>query len=79
MPKKFINCNVCGYEFEPLMINHYITRDDGKIGFAALSASKEPIIWDTFDCPKCGCQVRVQERKRIDIHNIDKTVPPAEE
>lgn len=25
------------------------------------------LLYDTFDCPSCGCQIAVQERKRIYI------------
>lgn len=64
MTKK-IKCNVCEHEFEAKANKHYISRDNGKTGFAAsLGAHDEDKIFDTFDCPECGCQVIAQERKR---------------
>lgn len=60
-----IKCNICEHEFEPTIEGHYISRDDGKKGmFAAIASNQEEKIYDTFDCPKCGCQVVAQERKR---------------
>ena len=60
-----IKCNVCGCEFPPIAERHYIARDDGKVGIvAAFQANPEEKIYDAFDCPNCGCQMIVQERKR---------------
>lgn len=57
-------CTVCGQQF-PLQIGgHYISRDDGKTGMVTLFKDDESHLYDTFDCPNCGCQNVVQNRKR---------------
>ena len=62
---KMITCNVCGYQFWPTVERHYLTRDNVVVGIAsAFKSNGEPNIYDTFDCPKCGCQSIAQERKR---------------
>lgn len=44
---------------------HYISRNNGKSGLVAVFESNpEEILYDTFDCPVCGCQIIAQERKR---------------
>lgn len=57
-------CKVCNKEFELQKEGHYIARDVGKSGLAALAGGKEETLYDTFDCPRCGCQNTMQERKR---------------
>ena len=64
-----IKCKVCGNEFNPIVERHYISRDGGKIGVIdALVSKPEEKLYDTFDCPECGCQVVVQERKRAYVN-----------
>ena len=60
-----IKCKVCGCEFVPVIDKHYISRDNGESGLSAAFKSAEMNIYDTFDCPACGCQIIVQERKRV--------------
>ena len=61
---KMIICNVCGYQFWPTLERHYLTRDNGTVGFAsAFKSIDECNIYDTFDCPKCVCQSVVQKSK----------------
>lgn len=60
-----IKCEVCGNEFEPMIVNHYISRDEDFSGIAAVARKEEVKLYDTFDCPQCGCQVIAKERKRI--------------
>lgn len=60
-----IKCKVCESEFPPMIEKHYVSRDEGRVGpFANLNKAEEK-IYDTYDCPVCGCQVVVQERKRV--------------
>ena len=60
-----IKCKVCGCEFNPIVERHYVSREQGKIGIAAaLGSNDETKLFDTFDCPQCGCQIIVQQRKR---------------
>lgn len=60
-----LKCKICGTEFPAIKERHYISRDAGKIGLsAALGSKDEEKIYDSFDCPMCGCQVVAQDRKR---------------
>lgn len=66
-----LKCNICGTEFPAVKERHYIARDNGKTGLSsAFSSNDEEKIYDSFDCPMCGCQVVVQERKR-DFETIE--------
>lgn len=59
-------CKICGLEYELKVGNHYISRDPGRTGvISALAGGQEEALYDTFDCPHCGCQNVVQERKRF--------------
>lgn len=61
-------CSVCGGTFPLVVKEHYISRDDGQVGVVALfKAQPEDQLYDTFDCPHCGCQNIVQKRKRMYI------------
>ena len=66
-------CKVCGYEFTPTISKHYIARDDGEFGLVAAFKSAECKLYDSFDCPVCGCQMIVQERKREYIQRVQST------
>ena len=60
-----IKCKVCECEFNPTVERHYISRSEGKTGLAAaLGNEHETKLFDTFDCPQCGCQNIAQQRKR---------------
>lgn len=60
-------CKVCSKEFEFKKEFHYISRDaDGEDDWGE---EEEVKIFDTFDCPHCGCQNVMQERKRVDKSN----------
>lgn len=61
---KKVTCKICGFEFPPIDANHYISRDSEKTGIVNAISGQESKIFDTFDCPWCGCQNIVQERKR---------------
>lgn len=72
-----IKCKVCGCEFEVIKDRHYISREEGKIGLSVAFCSNEEVkLYDTFDCPICGCQIVVQKRNRAfkeyDIENEKK-------
>lgn len=60
-----LKCKICGTEFPAISERHYISRDLTKTGLAAvIQATDEPSLFDAFDCPNCGCQTIVQQRKR---------------
>ena len=67
-------CKVCNKEFELQRKDHYIARDNGKTGLSALAGGSEEELYDTFDCPHCGCQNVMQKRKRsyIDIEVVEE-------
>ena len=70
-----MKCKVCGTNFELKVDNHYITRDEVVIrtGISSIVGSNNEIeskLYDTFDCPVCGCQNVMQERKRIAISRL---------
>lgn len=57
-------CKICSKEFEFKKEFHYISRDED--GEDDWGEEEEVKIFDTFDCPHCGCQNVIQERKRVD-------------
>lgn len=61
-----LKCKICGTEFPATKDKHYITRDNGVNGGLnqSLHGKQEEQLYDCFDCPNCGCQVIIQERKR---------------
>lgn len=64
-----MECKICGKDFELKVDNHYIVRDEEiqRLGIASIVGSnteKESKLYDAFNCPYCGCQNVVQERKR---------------
>lgn len=71
-------CKVCGKEFELKLENHYVSRDNQPTGLAVLAGSKESSLYDTFDCPFCGCQNTVNQRKRM-IYYEEEYEPYEEE
>lgn len=65
-----LECKICGCKFNAIEERHYISRDNGKTGIAvAFGSTNEETLYDSFDCPMCGCQVVAKERKRIYIPN----------
>lgn len=64
-------CKVCNKEFELQRKDHYVARDNGRTGLSALAGGSEEELYDAFDCPHCGCQNVMQERKRSCINEDD--------
>lgn len=62
--KKKILCAVCGAEMDLTAARHYVVRDGTTAGLASALSSAEPVLYDAFDCPQCGCQNVMGERKR---------------
>lgn len=64
MTKGCTICEVCGREFPLVASDHYIARDPSiKGALIGLTGHDEPKIYDAFDCPYCGSQSAMQERK----------------
>lgn len=65
MVKGLMTCKVCGRDFALNAEDHYIARDVMKKGgvVPAIIGDVEATLWDAFDCPHCGCQNVIQERK----------------
>lgn len=59
-----MECKICGKDFELKLDNHYVSRDNETNGIIKAIRSEEENIFDTFDCPYCGCQNIIQQRKR---------------
>ena len=61
-------CKICNKEFELQKKDHYVARDNGRTGLSAIAGGSEEELYDAFDCPHCGCQNIMQERKRSCIN-----------
>lgn len=59
-----LTCDVCGVEFKPNSSLHYISRDREGVTLSLFSKATEPAMYDSFDCPYCGCQAYTKIRKR---------------
>ena len=54
-----MKCNICGKIFIPKNQNRYLTAEPTTL---ANSFNGGGAVYDTFDCPRCGCQHRVSIR-----------------
>ena len=74
--KGMTTCKVCERDFALMAEDHYIARDPqregGQIGIV-IAGREEAKNFDAFDCPHCGCQNIMQERKMFWTggYNID--------
>ena len=60
-----LKCKVCGTEFPALRERHYVSREGTKTCVVQLiTYNPEPALFDSYDCPNCGCQINVQGRNR---------------
>lgn len=59
-----IKCDVCGFSFYPTKNGHYIAREETKTGLCTTISNTEASLYDTFDCPLCGCQHIAAKRLR---------------
>lgn len=57
-------CIVCGRDFPLLAENRYTARENVKTRIAALTTGGEESLFDAMDCPHCGCQNILNQRKR---------------
>lgn len=64
MSKGMIECKVCHREFALVEEDHYVAHDPEPIGSLATLTCKDPAYqYDAIDCPHCGCQNLLQNRK----------------
>lgn len=68
-PKR--TCCVCLMEFDLAVERHYIARDKSMSGLSSAWSSPEPELYDSIDCPICGCQNILQKRKRNFVTEAD--------
>ena len=62
--KGMTTCKVCGRDFALMEEEHYTAREPQKTGVLANLANTDVArMFDAFDCPHCGCQNIMQERK----------------
>ena len=62
---EMLKCKVCGIKLRPTTWRKYTVVDNKTTGVvAAIVGTENPIIYDAFDCPNCGCQIIVNERLR---------------
>lgn len=61
--KGMTTCKVCGRDFPLMAEEHYVVRDGEKKGLVSVISDQEAVQYDAFDCPCCGCQNIMQERK----------------
>ena len=54
-----MKCKVCGKRFVPKSEKRYLITKTRSIA-DALSGGEN--VFECFDCPRCGCQIVVQER-----------------
>lgn len=57
-------CSVCGRDFPLIAEKAYAARDAEQGSLAAIVGDMESWWYDVIDCPHCGCQNVLQERKR---------------
>lgn len=76
---KRLKCKICECEFVPEKKDHYISRDEVTVGFSSIVGGMEEKNYDTFDCPQCGCQNIVGERKRMLFHEFLNNLEEEEE
>lgn len=63
-----VKCVVCNKDFELIKENRYTSRDECRKGISAIAGGSEETLYDTFDCPYCGCQNVMQKRRRSYIN-----------
>lgn len=62
--KGVATCKVCGRDFPLIMGEHYIAHEPKHEGsIYSLVSTDKASEFDAFDCPHCGCQNVMQERK----------------
>ena len=58
-----IKCRVCGFEWTPTKEDHYIAEAETRFN-TLFNADTKTVFYDAWDCPVCGAQFAVGDRKR---------------
>lgn len=58
-----IKCRVCGFEWTPTKEDHYIAEAETMFN-TLFNADTKTVFYDAWDCPVCGAQFAVGDRKR---------------
>ena len=74
-----LKCKICGFDYSPMINEHYVSRDNSESGIATAIKKTEGNLYDTFDCPVCGCQMIAQERKRVYNETIIEVIKEVDE
>ena len=74
-----LKCKICGFDYSPMINEHYVSRDNGESGLTSVIKKTEGNLYDTFDCPVCGCQIIAQERKRVQNEDIIEVIKEVDE
>ena len=74
-----LKCKICGFDYSPMINEHYVSRDNGEFGLISVIKKTEGNLYDTFDCPVCGCQIIAQERKRVYNETIIEAIKEVDE
>lgn len=74
-----LKCKICGFDYSPMINEHYVSRDNGESGLTSVIKKTEGNLYDTFDCPVCGCQIIAQERKRVYNETIIEAIKEVDE
>lgn len=62
--KGMTTCKICERDFPLIVEDHYVAQDPQKVGaIANLVSVDRAFEFDAFDCPHCGCQNIMQNRK----------------
>ncbi len=60
--KRKITCPICRFKFYPTPETRYTAVEPTGEGICTLLSSEPQRRYDAFDCPACGCQMRVGMR-----------------
>ena len=62
--KGMATCKICGRYFPLIVEDHYVAQDVKREGSIYTLVGGDKIgMFDAFDCPHCGCQNVMQNRK----------------
>ena len=67
-----LKCKVCGCEFPAIVEKRYTSRENQRNSrLSSIYEVRENTLFDSFDCPQCGCQYIAQERQPAVLTSTD--------